>query len=138
MTDQADAKENPHRRVSDRGTGPPTVIAPGASFRGDVIAPGSVVLSGTVRGDGDIGGTLSIAREALWEGKVRCGAAVIAGSLAGTIEVSGALEVGHTARVKGQISARTLAIASGAVIEGDIQVTSGADIVRFEEKRAAR
>jgi cytoskeletal protein CcmA (bactofilin family) len=138
MSDKPDDKANPHRRVTDRGGGPPTVIAPGVSFRGDVVAPGSVMLSGTVRGDGDIGAMLSIARDALWEGKVRCGAAVIAGSMVGTIEVSGALEVGHTAHVKGQISARTLAIASGAVIEGDIQVTSGADIVRFEERRAAK
>lgn len=138
MTDLADGKDSPHRRVADRTGGPPTVIAPGASLRGDVVAPGAVMLSGTVRGDGDIGGMLSIARDALWEGKVRCGAAVIAGTMSGTIEVSGALEVGETARVKGQISARTLAIASGAVIEGDIQVTSGADIVRFEERRATK
>jgi cytoskeletal protein CcmA (bactofilin family) len=138
MTKQTNLDDTQARRLVDRGGGPPTVIAPGASFRGDVIVPGSLMLSGTVRGEGDIGGMLSIAREALWDGKVRCGSAVIAGTMDGTIEVSGALEVGHTARIKGQISARTLAIASGAVIEGDIQVTSGADIVRFEERRAAK
>lgn len=132
-----DRKDSQHRRVSDRGDTPPTVIAPGASFHGDVIVPGSLMLSGTVRGEGDVGGTLTISRDALWEGKVRCSAAVIAGTMDGTIEVSGALEVGQSARVKGTITARTLAIASGATIEGDLQVTSGADIVRFEEKRAA-
>lgn len=135
MSDATDTDKAQHRRVSDRRGGPPTVIAPGVSFRGDVIAPGSVMLSGTVRGDGEIGGTLSIARDALWEGKVRASAAVIAGSLIGSIEVSGALEVGSTAHIKGQITARTLAIARGAVIEGELQVTSGEAIVRFEEKR---
>jgi cytoskeletal protein CcmA (bactofilin family) len=129
-------KDAPHRRVSDRSGGPPTLISPGVSFRGDMIVPGSVVLSGTVRGDGDIGGMLSIARDALWEGKVRAGAAVIAGSLVGSIEVSGALEVGQTARIKGQVTASSLAIAQGAVIEGEMQVTSGDPIVRFEEKRS--
>lgn len=128
-------KDAPHRRVADRSGGPPTVIGPGASLRGDMIVPGSVVLSGTVRGDGDIGGTLSIARDALWEGKVRAASAVIAGSLVGSIEVSGALEVGQTARITGQVTARSLAIAEGAVIEGEMQVTSGDPIVRFEEKR---
>ena len=137
MADPDKTKDTPHRRVSDRSSGPPTVVAPGVSFRGDIIAPGSVMLSGTVRGDGDIGGMLSIARDALWEGKVRAGAAVIAGSLVGTIEVSGALEVGQTARIKGQVTASSLAIAQGAVIEGEMQVTSGDPIVRFEEKRGS-
>lgn len=135
MTDSIENKDAPHRRVSDRGSGPPTVVGPGVSFRGDMIVPGSVVLSGTVRGDGDIGGVLSIARDALWEGKVRAGSAVIAGSLVGSIEVSGALEVGQSAKIQGQVTARSLAIAQGAVIEGEMQVTSGDPVVRFEEKR---
>jgi cytoskeletal protein CcmA (bactofilin family) len=135
MTDATESDTAQHRRVSDRRGGSPTVIAPGVSFRGDVIAPGSVLLSGTVRGDGEIGGTLSIARDAVWEGKVRASSAVIAGTLTGSIEVTGALEVGTTARIKGDVTASRLAIARGAVIEGDMQVTSGEAIVRFEEKR---
>jgi cytoskeletal protein CcmA (bactofilin family) len=124
-----------HRRVSDRRGGPPTVIGPGVSLRGDLIAPASVMLSGNIHGDGDIGGTLSIAREAHWEGQVRATAAVIAGQLTGGITVTEQLEVGPRAVIKGQVTARTLAIARGAVIEGEIQVTSGAPIVSFEEKR---
>ena len=135
MPDATDMEKDPHRRITDRRGGSPTVIAPGVSFRGDVIAPGSVLLSGTVRGDGEIGGTLSIARDAVWEGKVRASAAVIAGTLTGSIEVTGALEVGNTARIKGGVTARTLAIARGAVIEGEMHVTSGEAIVSFEEKR---
>jgi cytoskeletal protein CcmA (bactofilin family) len=131
MTDQT----APHRRLVDRGNGSPTIIGTGVTFRGDVIAPGSVLLSGNVRGDGDIGGALQIARDAHWEGQVRAGAAVIAGQLTGSIECSGPVEVGSGAIIKGNVTARSLAIANGAVIEGDIQVTSGAQIVTFEEKR---
>ena len=125
----------PHRRLSDRGSGPPTIIGVGVTFRGDVIAPGSVLLSGNIRGDGDIGGSLQIARDAHWEGQVRAGSAVIAGHLTGSLECSGSLEVGAAAVIKGTVTAKTLAIANGAVIEGEIQVTSGAPIVKFEEKR---
>jgi cytoskeletal protein CcmA (bactofilin family) len=126
-----------HRRISDRRGGPPTVIGSGVTFRGDILAPGSVVLSGTVRGDGEIGGTLSIAREALWEGKVRASSAVIAGTLSGSIEVTGALEVGNAAVIKGDVTAGSLAIASGATIEGQMHVTSGSAVVHFEEKRTS-
>jgi len=131
MTDET----APHRRLQDRGQGSPTIIGIGASFRGDVIAPGSVILSGTVRGDGDIGGTLQIARDAHWEGHVRSGTGVIAGELTGSIQCSGALEVGAAAKIRGNVTAGTLAIAKGAVIEGQIEVTSGAGVVQFEERR---
>jgi cytoskeletal protein CcmA (bactofilin family) len=126
----------PHRRLSDRSNGPPTVIGAGVNFRGDIIAPGAVMLSGSVTGDGDVGGMLSIAREASWEGQVRARSAVIAGKLTGGLMVEDRLEVGSAAVIKGHVTAKSLAIARGAVIEGDIQVTSGEPIVQFEEKRA--
>jgi len=127
----------PHRRLRDRRGEAPTVIGPGVIFRGDIIAPGSVLVSGHVRGDGDIGGTLAISRNSHWEGHVKAGEAIIAGALTGGIEVTGQLEVGAAAVIKGNVIAQTLAIARGAVIEGEIQVTSGAAVVQFEEKRSA-
>jgi cytoskeletal protein CcmA (bactofilin family) len=126
------------RRISDRSNGSPTVLAEGATFTGDFVVPGALVLSGTVKGDGDVGGTLSIARGARWEGQVRARTAVVAGELVGTLDVTDRLEVGAAAVIKGRISARSLAIARGAVIEGDILVTSGEPIVQFEEKRESR
>jgi cytoskeletal protein CcmA (bactofilin family) len=60
---------------------------------------------------------------------------VVAGELVGSLTVADRLEVGAAAVIKGRISARSLAIARGAVIEGDILVTSGEPIVQFEEKR---
>jgi cytoskeletal protein CcmA (bactofilin family) len=125
----------PTRRISDHRNGPPTVIGTGVIFRGDIVAPGDLMLSGSIQGDGDIGGMLSIARGAQWQGQVRSRAAVIAGQLIGSIAVTGRLEVGAAAVIKGQVSAKSLAIARGAVIEGDMLVTSGEPIVQFEEKR---
>ena len=129
--------EKPQRRLADHANGPPTVIGAGVSFRGDIIAPGAVMLSGNVQGDGDVGGMLTVAREAHWEGQVRARSAVIAGKLTGGIQVADRLELGAAAVIKGQVSAKSLAIARGTVIEGDISVTSGEPIVQFVEKRAA-
>jgi cytoskeletal protein CcmA (bactofilin family) len=126
-----------NRRLADRRNGTPTVIGEGAQFRGDINTSGSVLLSGAVRGDGEIRGTLSIARGAHWDGKVHARSAVIAGELTGSITVDEQLEVGAAAVIRGQVTARSLAIARGAIIEGDLQVTSGEPIVRFEEKRGA-
>ena len=48
------------------------------------------------------------------------------------------LEIGCTAVIRGNVTARSIAIAQGAIVEGDIAVTSGAPIVHFQEKREAR
>lgn len=127
----------PKRRLGDRTNGPPTVIGEGVVMQGDLIAPGSVMLCGKVRGDGQIGGTLSITRGAHWEGEVRAQGAVIAGTLTGALIVQDKLELGSAAVIRGRVQARTLAIARGAVIEGDLLVTSNEPIVQFEEKRQA-
>jgi cytoskeletal protein CcmA (bactofilin family) len=127
--------DSPNRRLTDRSSGPPTLIGAGVQFRGDIIAPGAVMLSGSVQGDGDVGGMLTIARDAHWEGRVRARSGVVAGRLTGSIVVSDRLEVGAAAVIKGSVSAKSLAIARGAVIEGDILVTSGEPVVQFEEKR---
>lgn len=126
------------RRISDRVNGSPTVLAESVTFTGDLVVPGALVLSGSVKGDGEIGSTLSIARGARWEGQVKAKTAVVAGELIGSLDVADRLEVGSAAVIRGRVSARTLAIARGAVIEGDILVTSGEPIVQFEEKRESR
>jgi cytoskeletal protein CcmA (bactofilin family) len=103
-----------------------------------MIAPGDVMLSGSVRGDGQISGSLSIARGASWEGQVHAQSAVVAGQLLGSLVVDGRLEVGAGAIIKGSVTAKSLAIARGAVIEGDMRVTSGEPVIQFEEKRETR
>jgi hypothetical protein len=40
--------------------------------------------------------------------------------------------------IRADIVARSIAIAKGAVIDGEVTVTSGQPIVQFEEKRGAR
>jgi cytoskeletal protein CcmA (bactofilin family) len=66
---------------------------------------------------------------------VRTTQAVIAGRITGDLVVDEKLEIGHTAVIRGSVTARTIAIAKGAKVDGDITVTSGAPITRFEERR---
>ncbi|MEP7313690.1 MAG: polymer-forming cytoskeletal protein [Pseudomonadota bacterium] len=129
--------DQPRRRLLDRFNSPPTVIGEQSLFVGDLTTPGSLVLCGTVRGDGKVDGTLSIARAAHWEGDVHAQAAVIAGKVTGNLVVHEKLEIGATAVLRGSVTAGSVAVARGAVIDGDIRVMSGAPILQFDEKRAA-
>jgi cytoskeletal protein CcmA (bactofilin family) len=53
----------------------------------------------------------------------------------GTLNVAEKLEIRATARLRGALSARSIAVARGAVIEGEMAVTSGQPVVHYEEKR---
>ena len=128
--------DTPKRRLSDRLEGTPTFIAEGCRLTGTVETTGPLVVSGAVKGDGRIGGMLSLAAKSEWEGEIHARHAVIAGRVKGKIFVEEKLEIGATAVIRAQVVARSVAIAKGAVIDGEVTVTSGQPVVSFEEKRA--
>jgi cytoskeletal protein CcmA (bactofilin family) len=128
--------ELPKRRLLDQMGSAPTYVAPGSRITGDIETPGALVMCGQIRGDGDVKGPLSVSAEARWEGEVHARSGVVAGSIQGAIRVDEKLEIRATAVIHGRVTAKSLAIAKGAVIEGEVTVTSGEPIVNFEEKRA--
>jgi len=125
----------PKRRLLDQLGGSPSFVAPGCRVTGDVETKGPLVVCGAIRGDGHVAGALHMAAKSEWEGEVRAQRAVIAGKIVGKLSVEDKLEIGASAVVRAQISARSIAIAKGAVIEGQVVVTSGQPVIRFEEKR---
>jgi cytoskeletal protein CcmA (bactofilin family) len=127
--------ESPKRRLVDQIGTSPTFVAEGCHLTGDVETGGPLVVCGMIRGDGRVGGALSMAAKAHWEGEIHAQAAVIAGSISGKLVVQEKLEIGATAVIRADIVARSIAIAKGAVIDGEVTVTSGQPVVRFEERR---
>ena len=129
--------EEPKRRLSDRLGMSPTVISESTTIVGDVETRGPLMVSGHVRGNGRIGGTLSVSKSAHWEGDISARQAVLAGKVTGKIVIEDKLEISSSAVILGEIVAKILAIANGARIEGEVTVTSGKPILKFEEKRAS-
>jgi cytoskeletal protein CcmA (bactofilin family) len=129
--------EEPKRRLADRLGMSPTVISESTTVVGDVETQGPLMVSGRVQGNGRIGGTLSVSKSARWQGDISARQAVLAGHVIGRIVVEDKLEISASAVIQGEIVAKILAIANGARIEGEVTVTSGKPIMKFEEKRAA-
>jgi cytoskeletal protein CcmA (bactofilin family) len=127
----------PKRRLLDRIGSSPTFIAEAAAFVGDIDTHGPLVVSGKVRGNGKVEGPLSVAATAEWDGDLHARSAVVAGRVTGKLTVDEKLEIGATAVIKGHVTAKLLAIANGAVIDGEVTVTSGQPVVKFDEKRGA-
>ena len=127
--------EEPKRRLADRLGMSPTVISESTTVVGDIETRGPLMVSGHVRGNGKIGGTLSVSKSADWQGDITARQAVLAGKVTGKVVVEEKLEVSASAVITGEIVAKIPAIANGARIEGEVTVTSGKAIVKFDEKR---
>jgi cytoskeletal protein CcmA (bactofilin family) len=127
--------EEPKRRLADRLGMSPTVISENTTVIGDIETRGPLMVSGQVQGNGKVGGTLSVSKSAHWNGDITARQAVLAGRVTGKVVVEDKLEISSSAVITGEIVAKVLAIANGARIEGEVTVTSGKAILKFEEKR---
>jgi cytoskeletal protein CcmA (bactofilin family) len=127
--------DNPRRRITDRVSSSPTFIGAGSKLVGNLDCEGDLVVAGYVQGDSVIGGSFTLSEGGRWEGNLQVMNGVVAGHIEGALTASEKLEIRKTARIRGTVTARTVAIAEGALIEGDMAVTSGAPIVHYDEKR---
>jgi cytoskeletal protein CcmA (bactofilin family) len=127
--------EAPRRRLLDRLGASPSLLSTRSRVVGDIEVPGGLIASGEVIGDGAIGGELSLGPEARWQGQLRARSAVIAGHLVGSITVSETIEIAASAVIQGRVTARKIAMARGATIDGEVTVTGSEPILQFDERR---
>jgi cytoskeletal protein CcmA (bactofilin family) len=128
--------ETPRRRLLDRMAASPTLIAAHSTVRGELDADGPLMVNGHFYGNARVRGEVAIGTDARWEGNIEAVNAVVAGEVVGDIVASDKLEVGASARIRGRVSAKRVAIARGAMIEGEIICTGNEPVVRFEERRS--
>lgn len=128
--------ETPRRRITDKISSTPTFIGIGTELEGVLRCQGDLVIGGRVRADCVVAGAFTLSEGAGWEGKLQARNAVIAGDLIGELAVEEKLEIRKTARIRGRVSARSIAVAQGALIDGEMSVTTGAPVTTFEEKRS--
>ncbi|MBV8910762.1 MAG: polymer-forming cytoskeletal protein, partial [Gammaproteobacteria bacterium] len=82
------------RRFLDRIGEAPTLITEGSRLTGDLQTSGSLILCGTIRGDGQVGGALQMTVNAQWHGEVHARSAVISGQLTGKLVIEEKVEFG--------------------------------------------
>jgi cytoskeletal protein CcmA (bactofilin family) len=127
--------DTPRRRLLDRVASSPSLLAAGSRVTGDIETPGPLMVNGEVIGDGHIGGELVISAESHWRGNLLAKRAVIAGRLTGNITVNDRIEIAATAVIHGRVTARMIALARGATVDGEVTVTGDEPIVEFDDQR---
>jgi cytoskeletal protein CcmA (bactofilin family) len=123
------------RRIQDAANGPTTYIAASTKVVGTITGQGAFIFCGTVEGDCDINGPLTLAESGHWKGTLKANDIVVAGTVEGDVAAKQRVEILGSARVTGSLSGNSIAVAEGAIIEGEIRVTSGAAPTTFQEKR---
>jgi cytoskeletal protein CcmA (bactofilin family) len=129
--------DTPRRRLTDHLPASPTLIGIGSTFTGTLACKGDLVVSGAFDGQAQVSGSMTLADTGHWQGDIVASTAIVAGEVSGNLTITDRLEIRKTARIRGAIRAKTIAIATGAVVDGDMSVTSNQPVVRFEEKRTA-
>jgi len=127
--------DTPRRRVSDRNSVNATFLGSGTTLTGELQCDGDLVVAGTVNAHALVRGAFTLTEPARWTGSVRATHAIVAGNLEGALLVSEKLEIRKTAHIRGSVQARSIAIAQGAVVEGEMSVTSDEAVTMFEERR---
>lgn len=123
------------RRLRDRTSGAPTLINEGCKITGVISGSGDYQVSGEVDGDCDIDGTVSLARDGLWQGTIKASNVIISGHVEGDIVAQGKVEIANSARITGTVTGEAIAVAEGAVVEGQMKTTGQPAPVGFVEKR---
>jgi cytoskeletal protein CcmA (bactofilin family) len=125
------------RRIQDSTNGPTTYVAASTTIVGTVTGKGAYVFCGSVDGDCDIEGPLTLAAGAHWKGTLKATDIVVAGVVEGDVIAKQRVEILGTARITGSLAGNSIAVAEGAIIAGEIKVTSGGEPTTFQEKRTA-
>lgn len=118
-----------------------TLIGPGAVFDGNLTAPETVRVDGTVNGNCNCSSLLIVGVEGKINGDITSQNVIISGKVDGDIVARGKLELLSTGKLIGNITAKSLVIDEDACFEGRCTMTvnaleNAADAKHQKEKDA--
>lgn len=113
--------------MTDTRTVVGTLIGKGAVFDGNLSAPESVRIDGTVNGNCTCDNEMILGPESQIIGNISAQNIIISGKVEGDITANGKLELLSTGRITGNITARSLVIDEDAFFDGRCTMTAAPD-----------
>ncbi|MEI8360611.1 MAG: polymer-forming cytoskeletal protein [bacterium] len=102
-----------------------TIIGRSVKVKGDFLGEGNLIIDGEFEGTITTLGSLFFGEKSHITAQISGGNAKILGKVNGDIKLSGSIDLGKNAEVVGNISATSISIEHGAIINGHIIITKG-------------
>ena len=99
-----------------------TVIGPSVKIEGDLKGVGNVLIEGTLNGNLSTDKDVTIGDKAKVKATIQASNATVAGNMNGSLQINGHLTIKSTATITGDISTKTIAVESGARINGMLKM----------------
>lgn len=131
----------PARRLTDATEAAGTRIGSGFRIRGELTGGDAVDLAGTLEGNCSISAPCRVREGGRLVGDVSASSIVIEGEVSGRALVAERIEIGAAARVRARVRAKLVAIAEGAVFDGQVHMKGrrgAGGAMAFQEKRKGR
>ena len=123
------------RRTLDKITRFSSCIGENTKFTGTFSGGENILVSGHVTGEGEACKVVVIAGTGCWDGKLDADVVIVEGRVNGDIVAREKIELLSGSKIKGNLSCPVVAMETGAVHDGHIDMNSTTKIKHFEEKR---
>ncbi len=122
------------RRALDRARFTAT-LGSGMLLRGTLRSADSLLVCGQVEGNAIVAGSFVLAENGYWQGNITASHVVIAGEVCGNVTARAKLEMRAGARILGYLKSPVIAMAEGAVHDGEVRMARRTRLIRFDERR---
>ena len=95
-----------------------TIIGAQTKFKGRLKGQGAVIICGTLRGEIDVAGSLTVAPSGRIEGDVDVQSAQLSGQARGTIRAATSVRVEATGQFEGEIATPVIDLRPGSILRG--------------------
>jgi cytoskeletal protein CcmA (bactofilin family) len=119
MFSRTRSKLRPLPETSMTGVG--TVIGQGMDWQGDLVAAEDVLVYGILVGNIESTCQVRVERSGRVRGRISAARVVVVGTVDGDVAAARRIHVESTGHVKGQVAARTVSLAEGARVGGQVR-----------------
>ncbi|WP_027177736.1 bactofilin family protein [Maridesulfovibrio bastinii] len=109
-------------------------LGTGTNYQGKLNFQGAVRIDGNFNGEVESEGTLVVGKDACVEGVVHVGQLILSGKIVGEVLSKEKAVLHKTANLQGNLVTPTLMVEEGAVLEGQVTMTSSVPKSTDEEK----